>query len=91
MEVDHPDEIDDDGILAVFQSRCIDVPERETDFMHALKVIQYYRKSDASGEATAGRSIENRGMFILCGVSEGRNDSRRGVQNFADSRSIYDR
>lgn len=71
LEVDHPDGIDDDGILAVFQSRCIDVPERETDFMHALKVIQYYRKSDAIGEATASQLNEKRGMFTLYGVSEG--------------------
>ena len=91
LEVDHPNEIDDDGILAVFQSRCIDVPERETEFMHALKVIQYYRKSDAIGEATASKSNEKRGMLLYVVYLTDRNDSRRGIQNFADSRSVYDR
>ena len=44
LEIDHPDGIDDDGLIAVFQSRCADMMRREGDFQHALNVIQHFRK-----------------------------------------------
>ena len=44
LEIDHPDGLDDDDIIAVFHSRCADVMRRESDFQHALNVIQHFRK-----------------------------------------------
>lgn len=43
LEIDHPDEIGDDGVVAVFQSRCHEVPERTADFENALAIIQRFR------------------------------------------------
>lgn len=50
LEIDHPEDTDDDGVVAVYHSRCIDVPERETEFQNALKMIQHFRKSEVIGE-----------------------------------------
>lgn len=50
LEIDLPEDTDDDGIVAVYHSRCIDVPEREAEFQNALKMIQRFRKSDAIGQ-----------------------------------------
>jgi len=44
LEIDHPDDIDDDGLIAVFHSRCADVMRRESDFQHALNVIRHFRR-----------------------------------------------
>ena len=62
LELDNPEEIDDDGIVAVFHSRCVDVPDRENDYVHALKVIQHFRKSEIIGETAATKSTEKRGI-----------------------------
>ena len=62
LEIDHPDGIDDEGVLAVFQSRCIDVPNREKDFLHALDVIQHFRKSAVLGKTTARQSVNPQEM-----------------------------
>jgi len=43
LEIDHPDEIGDDGVVAVFQSRCHDAPERTAEFENALNIIQKFR------------------------------------------------
>jgi hypothetical protein len=43
LEIDMPDEIGDDGIVAVFYSRCADLPEREREFQAALDTIQHFR------------------------------------------------
>jgi hypothetical protein len=43
LEIDLPEEIDDDGVFAVFQSRCADAPERDAEFQSALSVIQHFR------------------------------------------------
>jgi hypothetical protein len=61
LEIDHPDDIDDEGILAVFQSRCIDVPNRQTDFQHALGVISYFRKITIGDGGTPSQSEEQEG------------------------------
>jgi hypothetical protein len=63
LELDNPEEIDDDGVIAVFHSRCVDVPDREKDFLHALQVIQYFRKSDIIGETAATKVFEKRGIL----------------------------
>jgi hypothetical protein len=62
LEIDHPEEIDDEGVVAVFQSRCIDVPNRERDFQHAVTVIQHFRKSNVIGETTARQSDKQDGI-----------------------------
>src|SRR5271156_6103322 len=43
LEIDHPDEIGEDGVVAVFQSRCHDAPERTAEFEKALIIIQKFR------------------------------------------------
>jgi len=43
LEIDHPHEIGDDGVVAVFQSRCHEVPERTAEFENALMIIQRFR------------------------------------------------
>ena len=43
LEIDHPDEIGDDGLVAVFQSRCHDAPERTAEFENVLNIIQKFR------------------------------------------------
>jgi hypothetical protein len=35
LEIDHLDEIGDDGVVTVFQSRCHDAPERTAEFENA--------------------------------------------------------
>lgn len=59
LEIDHPDDIDDDGVYAVFQSRCMDAPGRERDFKFALNVIQYYRRGtyNNNGRRSVGTII----------------------------------
>ena len=44
LEIDHPDGIDDDDLIAVFHSRCADARRRESDFQLALNVIQHFRR-----------------------------------------------
>jgi hypothetical protein len=65
LEIDHPEEIDDDGVVAVYQSRCIDVPERETDFRNALQMIQHFRKSNVIGDAATQTSDLRLGTVFL--------------------------
>lgn len=48
LEIDHPNEIDEEGIIAVFQIRCVDSPERETEFENALRVIEHFRKLEST-------------------------------------------
>ena len=48
LEIDHPNDVDDEGIIAVFQVRCADAPEREREFETALRVIEYFRKLEAT-------------------------------------------
>ena len=43
LEIDHPDEIGDEGVVAVFQSGCHEVPERTAEFENALTIIQRFR------------------------------------------------
>lgn len=62
LEIDHPDEIDDEGVIAVFQSRCADAPGRERDFQSALDVIQHFRR--ATLNSGGRRSVERRGMIF---------------------------
>ena len=64
LELDNPEEIDDDGVLAVFHSRCVDVPEREDEFVHALQMIQHFRKSDVIGATADAQSLEKQGIFV---------------------------
>lgn len=59
LEIDHPDGIDDDGLIAVFHSRCADVMRRESDFRHALNVIQYFRRQ--WGINNRSKTAERRG------------------------------
>ena len=65
LEIDHPEEIDDDGVVAVYQSRCIDVPEREREFHNALKMIQHFRKSNVIGDAATQTSDLRPGTVFL--------------------------
>jgi hypothetical protein len=65
LEIDHPEEIDDDGVVAVYQSRCIDVPERETEFRNALQMIQHFRKSNVIGDAATQTSDLRPGTIFL--------------------------
>lgn len=67
LELDvNPEEIDDEGVVAVFHSRCVDVPEREGEFVHALKVIQHFRKSDIIGDTADTKALEKRGIIPCC-------------------------
>jgi ubiquitin carboxyl-terminal hydrolase 25 len=45
LDIENPDFTTDDAIIATYQSRCFDFPEREMTFQRALIVIQVYRKS----------------------------------------------
>jgi hypothetical protein len=65
LEIDHPEEIDDDGVVAVYQSRCIDVPDRETEFHNALQMIQHFRKSNVIGDAATQTSDLRPGTVSL--------------------------
>jgi hypothetical protein len=65
LEIDHPEEIDDDGVVAVYQSRCIDVPDRETEFRNALQMIQHFRKSNVIGDAATQTSDLRPGTVSL--------------------------
>jgi hypothetical protein len=66
LEIDHPENIDDDGITAVFHSRCIDLPSRGDDFKTALEVIQHFRNSDGGvGTARSGSANSNKGTTIV--------------------------
>lgn len=55
LGIDHPDQIDDDGVNAVFYIRCTDVPGREREFQIALDVIRHFRKSK-NGNGSMGHS-----------------------------------
>jgi A repeated domain in UCH-protein len=58
LEIDSPATVDDDGLFAVFHSRCSEVPERELEFKRALDVIHYFRVRDSRN-----RGAEKKGMF----------------------------
>jgi len=47
LEIDQPDFATDDAVLATYQSRCFDYPEREGEFHKALLIIQRYRQNGA--------------------------------------------
>ena len=75
LEIDHPHEIGDDGVVAVFQSRCHDAPERTAEFENALTIIQKFRSVNIGVDAHQ----EKRGMNILRYMLMGRNDRGRSV------------
>jgi hypothetical protein len=66
LEIDHPDGVGDDGIIAVFQSRCADAPDRERDFQAALTVIQHFRKGFINNN---GRILTERRGIKLYGLT----------------------
>jgi A repeated domain in UCH-protein len=62
LEIDNPENIDDDGLVAVFHSRCADAPEREREFQFSLNIIQYFRGHHPIRES--GRnSAEHKGFL----------------------------
>jgi len=44
LEIDHPEQIGDDGIDVVFSIRCDEAPHRRKDFERAMAVIEYFKK-----------------------------------------------
>ena len=60
LEIDEPDFATDDAVLATYQSRCFDYPEREGEFRKALLIIQMYRQTGAIGDFI--NPSENKGV-----------------------------
>jgi len=62
LEIDHPDGLDDDDLIAVFHARCSDARRRESDFQLALNVIQHFRRH--RGINNRSKTSERRGKSI---------------------------
>ena len=65
LEIDHPEQIDEDGINAVFHSRCIEAPHREVDFKYALDVISWFNNNGKNKENGSFSTGEKKGRFPL--------------------------
>jgi hypothetical protein len=72
LEIDHPEEIDDDGINAVFSIRCDEAPHREKDFQRAMEVITYFKKLGDKSEISSNTRKKGLLGLILLMI---RNDS----------------
>ena len=86
LEIDHPDGIDDDALIAVFHSRCADVMRRESDFQHALNVIQHFRRH--WGINNGSKPAEKRGKSFT-EFTDDRNGYNRSVSSITYCR-LYD-
>lgn len=62
LEIDDPNKVTEEGLIAVFHSRCTDAPHREREFQLALKVIQHFWRGQI-GATSNGGSIGKKRMI----------------------------
>jgi len=79
LEIDSPATIDEEGLMAVYHSRCIEVPGRDGEFKRALDVIHHFREKRIANTGHQKKGIPSFEVVLI------RNDSLGGLSEVTNS------